>query len=169
MTFIIRYLYCTLLLAAPAGAADRDGDGVPDSKDACPETRASLASSNGCPVQANHADRVVLLFDSGSARLGPSQLRALRGWMTGWQGQKLLIRGHADERGMEGANLVLSRARAQAVVRVLTLEFGVDADRLSLQALGEREPLKDSPNGLAASRRVEVVASPITLELTKGE
>src|SRR5690606_4439453 len=47
-------------LTAFAGCPDTDGDGIPDPKDACPNT-AGPASNNGCPV-IEKADREVLTF-----------------------------------------------------------------------------------------------------------
>ncbi|BDY03782.1 hypothetical protein F0521_08230 [Ferrimonas sp. YFM] len=170
MTFFIRCLCCTLVLVAPVMAGDRDGDGVPDSKDACPRTSATVASGNGCPAQAaQEARTVVLLFDSGSSVVRQDQLKKLQPWMNKWQGHQLVVKGHADERGGASTNQTLSRARAEAVADVLQLNFGVDRRSLSLHALGESEPLKENDQGLAANRRVEVVAQPVTLKLIKGD
>ena len=53
------------------------------------------------------------------------------------------VQGHADERGDEGANLELTRARAEAVVRALVAQ-GVDPSRLRSAGFGARCPSREA-------------------------
>lgn len=69
----------------------------------------------------------------------------------------VLVEGHTDSTGPESYNLALSERRAQAVINHLTA-VQVDADRLTLQAYGESQPIADNATaeGRAANRRVEI-------------
>jgi len=67
------------------------------------------------------------------------------------------IVGHTDASGNAVANLVLSRKRAEAVVRYLETEHGIAADRLIVEGLGSKQ-LKDPAHPKSGiNRRVEVV------------
>jgi outer membrane protein OmpA-like peptidoglycan-associated protein len=70
--------------------------------------------------------------------------------------QKVSIEGHASDEGEEQHNLLLSKARAEAV-RVYLISKGVAADRLSSTGHGESKPLvaNDSDAGREKNRRVE--------------
>ncbi len=70
--------------------------------------------------------------------------------------QKVSIEGHASDEGEEQHNLLLSKARAEAV-RVYLVSKGVAADRLSSTGHGESKPIaaNDSDAGREKNRRVE--------------
>jgi outer membrane protein OmpA-like peptidoglycan-associated protein len=70
--------------------------------------------------------------------------------------QKVSIEGHASDEGEEQHNLVLSKARAEAV-RLYLVSKGVAADRLTSTGYGEAKPLvaNDSDAGREKNRRVE--------------
>ncbi|MNZ52913.1 putative lipoprotein YiaD precursor [compost metagenome] len=70
------------------------------------------------------------------------------------------IEGYTDNRGQAAENLLLSRARAQAVADVL-VELGIAAERIEVQGYGEAFPLaaNASSHGRAQNRRVEIVFS----------
>jgi len=72
------------------------------------------------------------------------------------QVQKVSIEGHASDEGEEQHNLVLSKARAEAV-RAYLVGKGVSAERLSSTGYGETKPLvsNDSDAGREQNRRVE--------------
>lgn len=71
---------------------------------------------------------------------------------------RLAIEGHTDAIGGDAANLGLSRARAEAVLRALA-ESGFDAGRFTSTGFGESRPraANDTIEGRAANRRVELV------------
>ncbi len=52
---------------------------------------------------------------------------------------KIEIRAHTDYRGSEERNLILSRGRANSVIKYL-IQHGIDKDRLVAKGLGESEP-----------------------------
>lgn len=72
------------------------------------------------------------------------------------QVQKVSIEGHASDEGDDKYNLLLSKARAEAVRQYLITK-GVSAERLSSTGFGESKPLvaNDTPDGREKNRRVE--------------
>lgn len=82
------------------------------------------------------------------------------------QGGGIVIGGHTDAGGSDGANQRASQKRAETV-REWLVENGVSDDRISIIAFGEQNPAQPnalpdgSPNeaGRAANRRVEVLVT----------
>lgn len=72
---------------------------------------------------------------------------------------KVKIVGHTDADGTDAANLDLSKRRAAAVKAELAKSFGVNADRLVTDGLGEGQPVapNDTPVNKALNRRVELI------------
>ena len=72
---------------------------------------------------------------------------------------KVKITGHTDSDGQDAANLDLSKRRAASVKAELAKSFGVNADRLETDGLGESQPVapNDTPSNKALNRRVEFV------------
>lgn len=71
---------------------------------------------------------------------------------------KVLIEGHADERGTPEYNIALGERRAKAVVTYLE-NMGVSADQLSVVSYGEEKPMvKDrSEEAFSKNRRAVIV------------
>ena len=71
---------------------------------------------------------------------------------------RILIRGHSDKLGSPEYNIELSRRRASAVENYL-IEHGVAADKISIEAVGGKEPMdsSNSPVAWARNRRVQMV------------
>jgi outer membrane protein OmpA-like peptidoglycan-associated protein len=72
---------------------------------------------------------------------------------------KVKILGHTDADGQDAANLDLSQRRAASVKAELAKSFGVNADRLETDGMGESQPVapNDTPVNKALNRRVEFV------------
>jgi len=72
---------------------------------------------------------------------------------------KVKIVGHTDSDGQDAANLDLSKRRAASVKAELAKSFGVNADRLITDGLGETQPVapNDTPSNKALNRRVEFI------------
>jgi OmpA-OmpF porin, OOP family len=72
---------------------------------------------------------------------------------------KVKILGHTDADGQDAANLDLSKRRAASVKAELAKNFGVNADRLETDGMGESQPVapNDTPVNKALNRRVEFV------------
>lgn len=71
---------------------------------------------------------------------------------------KVLIEGHADERGTPEYNIALGERRAKAVATYLE-NMGVSADQLSVVSYGEEKPMvKDrSEDAFSKNRRAVIV------------
>lgn len=72
--------------------------------------------------------------------------------------QKLVLKGHTDERGTPEYNLALGEKRAQAVAQAMML-FGVQQARIEVISFGEEQPEDIQSNEIAwqKNRRVEIV------------
>lgn len=118
-----------------------------------PPSPAPVAAPVDPPLPEN------LRFFSGSARLSRPALSTLSGLMAVLERnptRTLLLRGHADERGVSKRNELLGQQRANAVARWLR-SHGVSARRLHAVSLGATQPLDSSgtPEAQARNRRVE--------------
>ena len=73
-------------------------------------------------------------------------------------GVSVELQGHADDRGNEESNRILSRNRAE-VVRTYLVAAGVDRSRLPVQAFGDSKPVRHGNDivSFAHNRRVEFV------------
>lgn len=71
---------------------------------------------------------------------------------------KVVLEGHADERGTREYNLALGERRAQAVERMVKL-LGVSADRIKVVSYGEEKPIAPGHDeaSWAQNRRVEIL------------
>jgi OOP family OmpA-OmpF porin len=137
-----------------ASEADSDGDGVPDSRDVCPDTpRGVRVDSHGCPCEVTaHVE-----FMSGSARLTEDdkiRLDRVIGDLHRLPWVKGVIEGHTDNVGNAQQNYKLSLRRAAAVRAYLT-EEGVATSRITVVGRGASRPLADNrtPAGRAQNRR----------------
>jgi outer membrane protein OmpA-like peptidoglycan-associated protein len=157
--------------AAPARPADRDGDGIPDDKDQCPEAPETI---NGCRDDDGCPDRIVvgplrrwpkildqIFFAAGSAKVRSAEpphvdmiaVVAATLKMNPDIGP-IEVRGHAAPNERQPARL--SEARAVAVLEGLVAR-GVPRERLSARGLGASQPAcaHDNEECWSRSRRVE--------------
>ena len=102
------------------------------------------------------------LFDQGSSNLRPEAqteiARAAR-FIQRFAPIKVRVEGHTDNTGDEDANMVLSQARAEAVMRILVSNYNVDEEILVSVGYGEGKPIasNDTPEGQRKNRRFEIV------------
>lgn len=103
-----------------------------------------------------------LHFDTAKADVKPDSkdtLEQIAKLLSASQTLKLLVVGHTDNVGEFGANLELSRRRADAVVAALVGQYKVDRKRLTPVGVSFASPV--APNaaeeGRAKNRRVELV------------
>lgn len=160
-----------LLLTGCAGLSPGTPPGAPAAPGAASADDAAVVaafSSLGF-YPARVAPQVIRLdlptndgFASGSADLQAPMQRTLDDvaarfnspLLAGWQ---MVVVGHADDRGSDADNLVMSQARAANVLRHLVVR-GTDPTRLRSEGRGEREPLatNDRRYGRELNRRVEL-------------
>jgi OOP family OmpA-OmpF porin len=151
----------------PPAPPDRDGDGIPDADDSCPD-QPGPAENHGCPTGTKQlvivsSNRVEILeqvrFATNKATIS-TQSHHLLGQVAGVllsHPDLLLVQveGHTDDTGSPLHNVVLSQARAEAVAAYLEAK-GVPAARLKAVGFGQGRPIatNTNPGGRAANRRV---------------
>jgi outer membrane protein OmpA-like peptidoglycan-associated protein len=109
-----------------------------------------------------HASIYGIYFDTGKADLKPESTPALQEvakLLANDPSLKLFVVGHTDAVGQVDANLQLSQARAEAVVKALVAGHGVAAARLRSYGVGPLSPVSSNATeeGRAKNRRVELV------------
>jgi outer membrane protein OmpA-like peptidoglycan-associated protein len=151
---------------------DNDRDGVADADDKCPkepETINGVKDEDGCPDKGKvkvlvEGEKIVILdkvfFANNKATILPTSFPLLRQVAqvikANPQLELIRVEGHTDDKGEDGANLVLSRSRAEAVRDRLIME-GIDAGRLDAVGYGEAKPIASNKTnkGREQNRRVE--------------
>jgi outer membrane protein OmpA-like peptidoglycan-associated protein len=103
-----------------------------------------------------------IFFDTDKTDLKPEStptLTEIAQMMKGDPKLAILVVGHTDKQGAYEYNIDLSRRRADAVVKSLAANHGVDAKRLRGAGVGMLAPAasNDSEEGRAKNRRVEIV------------
>ncbi|HSM40872.1 MAG TPA: OmpA family protein [Afifellaceae bacterium] len=145
----------------PPPNPDLDGDGVPNARDKCPNTRpGAVVDLDGCEVEA-----VIELegvnFDFDKATIRPEGKAILNGAAALLQQHERVVvevAGHTDSIGTDAYNQGLSERRANAVKDYLTSK-GITATRLTARGDGESRPVasNDTDAGRAENRRVELI------------
>jgi len=129
----------TVLVAAALLAA------CSSTKEEAPAPVATAPSSSIAPGSAedfrvNVGDTVFFETDQHSIRAdAQAVLQKQAAWLKQYPQTKLLVEGHADERGTREYNLALGDRRAYAVKEFL-VSLGVDAARLQTKSYGKERP-----------------------------
>ncbi len=116
-----------------------------------------------------------LLFKSGSADVGPEgkqALQSLAAVLINSPDIDIDVEGHTDTVPITGKfqdNWALSVARATAIVRVLTKDYGVNPQDIIASGRGEFHPVatNNTPDGRQLNRRTEIILQPDLSELFK--
>jgi peptidoglycan-associated lipoprotein len=128
---------------------------------ATPQSRVAPVDLAGTQAPAAKLDRIVYFdFDSFVVKeefrpLVEGHAKAL----TADRKRRMVLEGHADERGGREYNLALGQKRAEAVARSLTL-LGVNESQLESVSFGEERPAVQGSDeaAWAKNRRVELVS-----------
>ena len=86
-------------------------------------------------------DRV--FFETDSSNLTPTAMATLdkqAAWLNQYRNYRILIEGHADERGTREYNIALGARRAAVVVNYLVSK-GVDQRRITSKSFGKERPV----------------------------
>jgi len=165
--------------------SDRDGDGIPDDVDQCPDLAEDFngyQDSDGCPeggppkVDTPTLQPAAVIppppsppaipafayinFKFGTAEISGADpipvLEDVARIMKERPDTKVKITGHTDNVGSDDANMSLSMRRADAIKTYLTGR-GVGAERLLTDGKGEGSPVdtNDTDLGRARNRRIE--------------
>ena len=160
---------------------DSDGDGVPDSIDACPGTPMNVVvDERGCPVPVDITDELKMelrvFFDNDKSTIKNQykpEIAKVAEKMREYPNSTARVEGHASQTGPSARyNQRLSEARAVAVKSMLTNEFGIEPNRLSTVGYGYDQPIADNntEEGRAMNRRVYAIITgdkTMTVEQTK--
>jgi outer membrane protein OmpA-like peptidoglycan-associated protein len=147
--------------------SDRDGDGILDTDDNCPDV-VGLLEHGGCPPyekvivkreKLEVTEKISFLWDS--AKLEDSSYPALDEVVRALQdnrGFKVQVDGHASSDGDDAHNMTLSDQRAAAVLDYLVSK-GVAKDRLISKGFGSTVPAQTNTTiaGRESNRRVEFI------------
>ncbi len=127
-------------------------------------TDAEGLEQSGQSDQSNDGDllaRRVIYFEYDSSIMsaeGEAVVQAHARYLNGVSNVRIILEGHADERGTREYNLALAEDRAKSVADVLAA-LGVGANRIQTVSYGEERPVAlghdDSAWGL--NRRVEIL------------
>jgi outer membrane protein OmpA-like peptidoglycan-associated protein len=151
---------------------DRDGDKIPDDEDACPDVPGEPSKDprlNGCPQKGKvviSKSEIFILdqveFDTDKAtikKVSDTILDNVASVLTEHlELLKLEVQGHTDNQGTAAHNLVLSDARAHAVLEAL-VKRKIDRKRLVAHGYGQEKPIapNDTPEGRQKNRRVQFI------------
>ena len=148
------------IAALAPGSQDADADGIPDSRDLCPESLASAeVDATGCA-----ADTAIKLegvnFANDSHELIGEARRILDRVATVIQQNpdlRLQVAGHTDNQGDPEYNQQLSMQRAEAVMNYLVAK-GVNRKHIGAVGYGGQRPIADNSTtkGQQENRRVEL-------------
>ena len=147
--------------AAPTTAAPTAAPTTEVASTDAPTTTIAAPATSDAPSPTTAPPPVKILFDTTSSLLagessaGVNQLAA---YLQGNPDVRIKVVGHADNYGTRLTNLVISRARADAVVSAL-VTAGIDPSRMSAAGQGDRLPVESNATkaGRRANRRVEIV------------
>jgi peptidoglycan-associated lipoprotein len=124
-----------VMLVIALAACGRNGTGV-----------GNLGPGGGAPGSQQEflvtvGDRV--FFETDSSSLTPTATQTLdkqATWLNHYGNYKILIEGHADERGTREYNIALGARRASVVVSYLVSK-GVSASRITSKSFGKERPV----------------------------
>jgi OOP family OmpA-OmpF porin len=145
----------------PPANPDLDGDGVPNERDKCPNTRpGAVVDLDGCEVEAVISlDGVYFDFDKATLRPeGVAVLNDAAALLKTNDRVVVEVAGHTDSVGSEQYNQGLSERRANTV-RDYLVSQGITATRLTARGYGEVQPVatNDTEEGRQLNRRVELI------------
>jgi outer membrane protein OmpA-like peptidoglycan-associated protein len=144
---------------------DTDEDGTLDKDDECPNTPGPI-ENKGCPILEQKIVEVLkTAFDNLEFRTSKDiilsdskpSLEELSEVLTERPEWTLEISGHTDNVGNADKNMVLSKKRAESVMRFL-ISKGVSESQLVIKFFGETTPIADNntAEGRQKNRRVEM-------------
>jgi outer membrane protein OmpA-like peptidoglycan-associated protein len=162
------------VVQAFAPCSDRDGDGVCDADDRCPDV-AGPADNFGCPVYKKltvKPDKLELneklYFEWDQAKLEPASFPVLDEVVVALKQNvtfQVQIEGHASSEGTYDHNQTLSEKRAEAVLDYLAAN-GIARDRLVSKGFSSSVPVATNTTeaGREANRRVEFIVHFVILD-----
>ncbi len=150
-------------------------DGIPDgNNDATTEGYQNDSGISGEPMDSKGAGMdprfsdpakplskqiIYFMYDSSSVQQQFIQVIAAHSqYLVNHPDVRIVLEGHADERGSREYNIALGEQRAKSVLRMMKVH-GVSSDQVEVVSYGEEKPASDGMNEAAwqFNRRVEIV------------
>jgi outer membrane protein OmpA-like peptidoglycan-associated protein len=108
---------------------------------------------------------VGLTFESGQSNVDPEYqllLAKVQDAVEVFPRSQVIVEGHTDSYGSDGANMALSRARAESVGQYLSTELNIASFRISAVGYGETRPIanNETPRGRTRNRRIDILIEP---------
>jgi len=149
--------------AAAAAAALIEAQALADAEaaqQAADNAAAQVAAQKQQAQKAAKALAHVIYFDFDQSTIKAEFRTALNGhaaYLSQNPSAKIVLEGHADERGTREYNIALGERRGNAVSRYLVVQ-GVSIEAIEVVSFGEERPVNSGSDSasLAENRRVEV-------------
>lgn len=139
-------MFCVAILLSACSTSDSTGGAFGGSE---------CDSAEAMSFRENATDRVFFGFDEFAVNSKSAEaLKVQAKWLNKNSKVKVLVEGHADERGTEEYNMALGERRANSVKRYLVSQ-GVDAKRITTTSYGKSRPAVKGSNesAFAQNRR----------------
>jgi len=168
-------MICIALLSACGGGANKSGRGIGDDINEGVEDASTAGYSEtvisglesdpnlgpGFSDPQNPLSQRTIYFEYDSSQVKEEFLQVIYAhaeYLTANPGQRIILEGHADERGSREYNIALGEQRAHAVARMMTAQ-GVSRSQLKSISYGEEKPAVEGHDDAAwqQNRRVELV------------
>lgn len=130
-------LVSALFLLAACDSAGTDANGAGGAGGA---GGAASGPGSQADLSTNIGDRVFFAYNSDAlSSEAQATLQRQAGWLKQYGNVRVVIEGHADERGTREYNIALGERRATATKNFL-VSLGVAADRVSTISYGKERP-----------------------------
>lgn len=140
---------------------DSDHDGVMDSEDKCPNTKADTKVNDyGCAVDENAEVKINVEFASGKSTIAPTyaaHLKEVAAFFQKYPDTTTEIQGYTDNSGSAAQNTKLSQKRSEAVRNYL-IKLGIDAKRITAKGFGPANPIADNNTAEGKQKNRRVIA-----------
>lgn len=142
-TIVLTLAFLSACAASPEDTGATSGSGAGMSAGVSAGSNGSAgayAPGSAAEFQATVGDRVLFGYDRYDLSPEAQALVARQAqWLMSWPDRRLVIEGHADERGTREYNLALGERRANSIRDFMTAR-GVPAARLSTVSFGKERP-----------------------------
>lgn len=155
------------LLAACSTASEEEADtgsaGDSGASTTVQDTQVTATPEGAKPgsqldLEINVGDRVFFDFDKSTLQPeGRTTIEQWAAWLKTYPANKLIIEGHADERGTREYNLALGERRANAS-REYLVSLGIDPNRIRTISFGKERPAIPASNERAWAQNRRAVA-----------
>lgn len=132
-------------------------------KDDMQQVVTANAEAMGNDINTNgHVSVYGIYFDTGKSEIKPESdaaISEIAKLLKNNSGLRIYVVGHTDSVGSFDSNMRLSKDRAEAVTKVLSVQHGIAAERLKAYGVSSLAPVtsNDTDEGKAKNRRVELV------------